>query len=326
MVQYIVKRLLNSIPILIGITFIGFCALSMAPGDPIMARIDPSMIAEQGPEWLAEQRMALGLDGPIVVRYARWLGGLFRGDMGFSIVTRRSITAELILRLPATLQLMGAAVLIAILIGIPLGAISAIKQNTPIDYVLTTFSMAMISVPSFFFGLLCIYLFGVWLDILPTGDMYTIGAPPSIADRLLHLTLPAMILGFQSAAPLLRYTRASMLQVLGRDYMRTARAKGLRKSTVFRRHGFRNALLPVITIVGLLLPQLVAGAVITEQMFSWPGMGQMAVRGAADRDPSVLMGVILVVGVGVMISNLLADVGYALVDPRIRLTGGENSE
>ena len=182
----------------------------------------------------------------------------------------------------------------------------------------------MIAVPSFFLGLLGIYTFGVWLDILPTGDMYTIGAPPTFSDRLLHLILPASILGFLSAAPLLRYTRASMLEVLRRDYMRTARAKGLSESIVIRRHGFRNALLPVITIVGLLLPQLVAGAVITEQIFSWPGMGQMAVRGAADRDPSVLMGVILVVGIGVMLSNLLADIAYAAVDPRIRLTGGDS--
>jgi peptide/nickel transport system permease protein len=261
---YIIQRVLNSIPILIGITFIGFVALSMAPGDPILARIDPSMLAERGPEWLEEQRVALGLDGPIVVRYARWLWDVLQGDLGFSIVTRRPITAELALRLPATLQLMGAAVLIALLIGIPFGIISAIKRNTIIDYVLTTFTMSMISIPSFFLGLLGIYIFGVWLDILPTGDMYTIGAPPTLGDRLIHLVLPASILGFLSAAPLLRYTRASMLEVLRRDYMRTARAKGLHESIVIRRHAFRNALMPVITIVGLLLPQLVAGAVITE--------------------------------------------------------------
>lgn len=321
--KYILQRLLNSIPILIGITFIGFVALSMAPGDPVLARIDPAMLAERGPEWLEEQRVALGLDGPIVVRYVRWLWGVLQGDLGFSIVTRRPITAELTLRLPATLQLMGAAVVIALVIGIPCGVISAIKQNTTIDYLLTTFTMAMIAIPSFFLGLLGIYIFGVWLNILPTGDMYTIGIPPTISDRLLHLVLPASILGFLSAAPLLRYTRASMLEVLRLDYMRTARAKGLRERAVFRRHGFRNALLPVITVVGLLLPQLVAGAVITEQIFSWPGMGQMAVRGAADRDPSVLMGVILVVGIAVMLSNLLADIAYAAADPRIRLTGGE---
>ena len=178
--------------------------------------------------------------------------------------------------------------------------------------------MAMISIPSFFLGLLAIYVFGVWLRLLPTSGMYTLGVPPTFVDRLEHLILPASILGFLNAARLVRYTRASMLEVLHRDYMRTARAKGLRESVVFIRHGFRNALLPVITVTGLLLPQLVAGAIITEQIFAWPGMGQLAVRAASDRDPSVLMSVILIVGLGVMLSNLLVDILYAIADPRIR--------
>lgn len=315
---YLLRRLLTAIPVLIGITLVGFFALSLAPGDPITARVDPSLIAQLGPEWVAARRHELGLDQPFLVRYARWLVDVAHGNLGYSIVTRHSIASELALRLPATLQLMGAALGIGLLIGIPFGVLSAVKQYSKLDYTLTIVTMVMISTPTFFLGLAAIYVFGVYLRILPTSGIATLGKPFSLSDRLTHLILPATILGLGNAAPLMRYTRASMLEVLQRDYMTTARAKGLSTWTVLTRHGFRNALLPVITTVGLLLPELVAGAVITEQLFAWPGMGAMAVRGAADRDPSLLMGVILVIGLGVLLSNLLADVAYAIADPRIR--------
>ena len=318
MTRFILRRVLISVPVLFGITLIAFTALSLAPGDPLLARIDPSILAQQSPEWIEERRHELGLDQPVAVRYAKWLAGLVRGDLGFSIVTRRSIAEELAIRLPVTLELMGTALLIGLSLGIPCGVISAVKQYSKLDYALTTFTIVMISTPTFFLGMLAIYVFGVHLNLLPTSGIATLGASPSLLDRLRHLVLPAGILGLANAAMLMRYTRASMLEVLQKEYITTARAKGLPRTTILLRHALRNALISIITVIGLLLPELVTGAIVTEQIFAWPGMGFMAVRAAADRDPSLLMGVVLVVGIGVLLSSLLADIAYAIVNPRIR--------
>lgn len=316
--RYIVRRLLIAIPVLFGITALAFTALSLAPGDPILSRIDPGLLAQMDPAQVEAQRRELGLDQPVPVRYVRWLVGVAHGELGYSVATRRAISDELALRLPATLELMGAALLIGLVVGLPFGVLSAVRQYSRLDYGLTAFTMTMISAPTFFVGLAGIYVFGVYLRILPTADIATFGEPFSVGDRLRHLVLPASILGLANAAPLMRYTRASVLEVLRREYMTTAVAKGLAPRVVLLRHGVRNALLPVITVLGLLLPELVAGAVVTEQIFAWPGMGTLAVRAASDRDPASLMGVVLVVGIGVLVSNLLADVAYAVADPRIR--------
>ena len=318
MAAYLARRVIIAVPVLLGITFIAFVLLTLAPGDPLTARVDPSLLAQASPEWIAQQRHNFGLDQPLPVRYVKWLAGVAHGDLGYSAVTNRSIADELKVRLPATLQLMGAALLFGLLVGIPGGVLSAIKQYSVLDYILTALTMGLISVPSFFLGLLGIYLFGVYLHLLPTSGLSTLGAVPTLGDRLKHLILPASILGLGNAAVLMRYTRASMLDVLHRDYITTATAKGLRPWRILLRHAFRNALLPVITTVGLLLPELVAGAVITEQVFAWPGMGLMAVHAAADRDPAMLMGVVMVAGVGVVLSNLITDIAYAVSDPRIR--------
>jgi peptide/nickel transport system permease protein len=315
-----VRRSLISVPALIGITALAFAAPSIAPGDPITSRIDPGLLARMDPAQIEAQRRELGLDQPVPIRYVRWLAGLSHGELGYSVATRRSITDELALRLPATLQLMGAALVIGLVVGLPFGIVSGVTQYSRLDYGLTAFSMALISAPTFFVGLAGIYVFGVYLHVLPTADIATFGEPFSIFDRIRHLLLPASILGFANAAPLMRYTRAGVLEVMRREYMTTARAKGLPATVVLIRHGLRNALLPIITVIGLLLPELVAGAVVTEQIFAWPGMGTLAVRAASDRDPASLMGVVLVVGVGVLLSNLLADVAYAVADPRIRYT------
>ncbi len=318
MARFILWRILISVPVLFGITLIAFTALSLAPGDPLLARIDPSILAQQSPEWLEEQRHELGLDQPVPIRYAKWLVGVIRGDLGFSIVTHRPIADELAIRLPVTLQLMGAALLIAICVGIPFGVISAVRQYSKVDYALTTFTIVMISTPTFFLGMLAIYVFGVYFRLLPTSGVATLGTPPSLVDRLMHLVLPAGILGLANAAQLMRYTRASMLETLRKEYITTAKAKGLNTVVILVRHALRNALISIITVIGLLLPELVAGAIVTEQIFAWPGMGFMAVRAAADRDPSLLMGVVLVVGVGVLLSSLLADIAYIVVNPRVR--------
>lgn len=327
---YVLRRILIAIPVLIGITIVAFVALSLAPGDPLLARLEPAQLQTlvNHPELLEQRRHELGLDQPVYPgivnghlvpgRYLTWLGGAATGDFGYSIKSHRLVIAEIASRLPPTLALMGAAILLAVILGITFGVLSAVKQYSAIDYILSSATVAMASTPTFVLGLIGIYLFAVWIHVLPTSGIQTLGKPSSIQDFLLHLTLPALVLGLSSAAPLLRYTRASMLDTLNSEYITTARAKGLSPRRVTIRHAFRNSLIPIITIVGLLLPELVAGAVITEQIFAWPGMGQLAVRAAQDRDTSLMMGVVLVVSIAVVFTNIAVDVLYAVVDPRIR--------
>lgn len=318
MTTFIIRRLLLAIPVLIAITLAGYVTLSLAPGDPILARMDPETLARMTPEQIDTQRRAFGLDQPVVIQYARWLADLVRGDLGYSIVTRQPVVDELAARLGPTALLMGVALAIGLVLGIPFGLISAVRQYSAIDYVLTAVSMLLISSPVFVTGLVAIYLFAVSWQVLPVGGMETLGAPFDVLDRAAHVVMPATILGVAIAAPLMRYTRASMLEVLGSEYMTTARSKGLISRVVLIRHALRNALIPIITLIGLLLPELVAGAVITEQLFAWPGMGSLAVQAASNRDPALMMGVMMVVAVGVLLSSLLADVSYAVVDPRVR--------
>ena len=318
---YLIRRILIAFPVMLGITMISFLALSLAPGDPLTARLDPAILAElvRNPEVLEQRRHDLGLDQPVPVRYAIWLSGVVQGDFGYSITSHTPIASEIGKRIPPTLLLMGTAIVIALLLGIPFGIITALRQYSTLDYVLSTFTMLMSSTPSFVLGLGFIYLFAVGLHLLPSGGMQTLGKPESFQDLFMHMIMPATVLGLGAAAPLLRYTRASMLEVLGSEYVVTARAKGLHSRAVIMRHAFRNSLIPVITIVGLLLPELVAGAVITEQVFAWPGMGQLAVRAASSRDPALMMGVVLVVGTAVVVTNIVVDALYVRVDPRIRL-------
>jgi len=322
--SYVLRRILIAFPVLLGITIIGFTALSMAPGDPLLARLDPSQLAElqRDPTRLAERRHQLGLDEPVPVRYALWLSGAVTGNLGYSIQSHRPVAEEIWKRIPPTLALMGTAIILAILLGVPFGILSALRQYSALDYVLTTFTMLASSTPAFVLGLGAIYIFAVWLRVLPSGGIETLGKESGLGDFVRHLILPASVLGLANAAPLLRYTRASMLEVLHSDYVVTARSKGLSPRTVTVRHAFRNSLIPIVTVIGLLLPEMVAGAVITEQIFAWPGTGQLAVRAATDRDPALMMGVVLVVGSAVLAANLLVDVLYARIDPRIRLGQG----
>jgi peptide/nickel transport system permease protein len=291
------------------------------------------MTAEQ----LDAVRKDLGLDGPAYVRYARWLGlqpiisivtgekavpGVLEGELGYTLSTRRPVAEEISSHLGPTLLLMSLALVIALLFGIPFGLVTAVRQYGKLDYFLTALTMILISTPTFVMGLIFIYVLGVSLHLLPIGGMQTLGKPTSIADLLAHALMPALILGFAYAAPLMRYTRASMLDVLGSEYVTTARSKGIGSRAVLVRHALRNALIPIITVVGLLLPDLVAGAIITEQVFSWPGMGQLAVRAASQRDPSLMMGIVLLIAVAVLVINIVTDVAYTYADPRVRLAGG----
>jgi peptide/nickel transport system permease protein len=318
MLPYILRRLLIAIPVLLGVTIVTFVFINLAPGDPVTAMLNPQEMTELGPGWVAQQKAALGLDKPLPVRYVLWLGQLAHGNLGYSLVDRRAVTADLGIRLPATLQLMGLALLIALVVGIPTGILAAVKQYSWLDYLSNALGLAVISVPGFFIGLAGIYIFALQLRVLPTAGMSTIGVPVTLPDRLHHLILPAAVLGLAEAAPLIRYARSSMLEVIHQDYVRTARAKGLGSRAVLLSHALRNALVPVITVVALELPSLVGGAVIIEQIFSWPGVGSLAISAIFGRDYPIIMAINLLSGVAIICSSLLADVLYAVVDPRVR--------
>jgi peptide/nickel transport system permease protein len=331
---YVLRRILVSIPILFGITIISFVLLASAPGDPVRALISPEQLANMTDAQVEQRRVELGLAGGPIVRYIRWVGlgpilgpfiggsdatGVLEGDFGFSIKTGQDITELVGPRIGPTLLLMGTGLLLAMIIGIPLGLIAAVRQYTKVDYAASTFTMLMISTPTFLLGLIFIYAFAVWLRWLPTGGLFDVHDEFSIQGRLSHLILPATVLAMVYAAPLMRYTRAGMLDVLSSEYMTTANAKGIPSRIVLVRHAFRNALIPVISVVAILLPNVVAGAIVTEQVFNWPGMGQLAVQAAANQDPSLMMAIVLIVAIAVLISNLIADVAYTAADPRIRL-------
>lgn len=316
MTAYILRRLAISIPVLLGITLLTFFAYNLAPGDPIDAMIDPTI--SQDPADLQALREQLGLDKPMIVRYGIWLREAAQGNLGFSYRTGEAVSQRIADRLPNTLQLTGVALLIAIGLGIPLGVVSALRQYSRIDYFLTFFAFSGISIPSFFLALGAIYILALKLKLFPSHGMGDPDAEFYIVERLHHLILPALVLGLDRVAGFLRYTRSSMLEVLGQDYMTTAKAKGLGGRVRVWRHGFRNALISIITIIGLSLPALFGGSVIVETIFAWPGMGQMAITAVSQRDYPVLMGVALVTSIVVLISNLVADIAYAAADPRIR--------
>jgi peptide/nickel transport system permease protein len=317
---YIVRRLLISIPVLLGITLIGFVALKLSPGDPLLTSVNPEVLAglAQRPEILEAERARLGFDQPVFPnQYVRWLGNALQGDLGYSITSKRPIVHEIGSRLPQTLYLMVTALTLAILIGIPIGVLSAVRQYSKTDYTLNALAIFFASTPVFVLGLIGIYVFAVNLRLLPTSEIHTVGRT-DIPDAIWHLILPAGVLAIVNAAPLVRYTRASMLDVLHSEYVTTAHSKGLPNRVVIIRHALRNGLIPIITIIAWLAPEAVAGAVITEQIFAWGGIGQLAVKAAGARDPSLMMGIILITGTAVLIANLIADIAYAVADPRIR--------
>ncbi len=316
--QYLLRRLAISVPVLIGITMVTYLIINLAPGDPVTALISPEAAASLGPDWVAQQREQLGLNKPLPVRYVLWIKEIARGNLGFSAQDRQPISHKISERLWPTLRLMGTALLIALLIAMPVGVVSALKQYSALDYFVTVAGFAAISVPSFFLGLAGIYLFSLKLGWLPTSGLATVGQPHTIGDSFRHLILPALVLGLAEAAPLIRYVRSSMLEVIRQDYVNVARAKGLREGIVIYRHALRNALIPVVTVVALTLPRLLGGTVIIEQIFQWPGMGTLAITAVLGRDYPVIMAINLIAGVMILVSNMIADLLYAIIDPRIK--------
>lgn len=318
MLLFLLRRLAIAVPVLLGVTIVTFGFVNLAPGDPVTALLDPEQMATLGPDWIQQQKEALGLDQPVPVRYVLWLRELARGNLGYSYVDRRPVLVKLDERIGATVELMGAAFLIGLVVSIPLGIVSAVKQYSLLDYASNVLGLAMVSIPGFFVGLAGIYLFAVVWRVVPTAGLATIGAAPSFLDRLHHLILPALVLGLASAAPLIRYTRSSMLEVIHQDFVRTARAKGLPEHVAILRHALRNALIPVITVVALQIPSLVGGSVIIEQIFAWPGVGTLAISAIFGRDYPTIMAINLLGAVAVVLSSLIADILYALADPRVR--------
>ncbi len=316
MTTYISRRLLIAIPIFFGITILVFLFLALAPGDPVAAFIRPELGNNEMMREIIIKRY--GLDQPLPVRYLRWLAEAVQGNLGYKAIGGLPVLDTVAGGLAASVLLMGTALLIGIFVGIPLGVISAMRQYSKLDYALTGVAFLGISIPSFMLGLGGLYLFGLQFRLFPIGGMVTAGAPFSVPDLLSHLALPAMILGIGYVAVLMRYTRSAMLEVLGSLYVTTAEAKGLPPRVVVVRHALRNALIPIVTIIGLSLPDLVGGAVIIETVFSWPGLGFMMVEGVTRRDYPMIMGLSLIVAITVLLANLLTDVAYAVTDPRVR--------
>jgi peptide/nickel transport system permease protein len=314
MFQYIIRRLLIAIPVLLGVTIFNFFIINLAPGNPVDMFVNPNMSVAD----IEAKKEALGLNDPLWEQYGRWMGSMLQGDFGYSFATYEPVLDNIAARIGPTLLLMGTALIIAYLIAIPVGIISATKQYSFIDYLTTTFSFFGISIPNFFLGLGAIYVFGIVFPIFPTGGMNTLGSSGGFVDTFMHLVLPAMVLGTAIAGSMVRYVRSSMLEVLGQDYLRTARAKGLREFFVNNKHALRNALIPIVTIIGLEIPLLIGGAVVTEQIFQWPGLGQLTIQSIGSRDYPMLMALNFIAAFTVLFSNLLTDLMYSVVDPRIK--------
>jgi len=322
MTAYLLRRSLQALLTLFVISLILFGLISSAPGGIMSAYAENT---DMTPEDIARLRAKHGLDDPVPLRYVKWLGNTLRGDWGDSLVSKRPALEEIADRLPNTMLLMGVTLLATLLIAIPLGILSAIKQYTWFDHFATTLAFAGQSLPVFWFGLLLIIVFSVTLrgadgrPLLPGSGMSSLGEPFSVADRIRHLILPVTMLAFVSAAGYMRYLRSSMLDVIHEDYVRTARAKGLRERMVIYRHALRNALIPLVTLVGLDLPSLFGGALFTETIFAWPGIGRLYFNAALKTDYPVVMAVLVIYSGLIIASSLLVDVLYAALDPRIRL-------
>lgn len=316
MVAYIVRRLLIAIPLLIGVSVFGFLLMQLAPGGPLgMYTLNPTITAQD----IERIKHSFGLDQPMHIQYLKWAWGMFTGNWGYSFFGGAPVFNVVMERIPATFELMGTALAIAIILGVLIGTLGAVKRYSIFDYLATTGAMVALSFPTFWFGLMAIYIFAVRLHWFPSGGIFTQGGSGSIQDYLWHLVLPATVLSLVMVAEWSRYTRSSMLEVINQDYLRTARAKGLGEGKILTRHAFRNAFIPLITLFGLRVPWLFSGALVTESVFSWAGIGRLFVDHLTMRDYPVLMAVLMVTAIFVILGNLLADILVAVADPRIRL-------
>lgn len=316
MLTYTLRRLITMVPVLLAVTLLVFLLVELAPGDVSDFFINPEL--SSSPEAVAEMRRNFGLDQPAPVRYAIWLGQVVQGDLGFSFVSGEPVARMVWRRFQNTATLVGVALALSLVVGVSLGVFTAVRQYSLWDHLLSGLSFLAISMPAFVTGILALYLFAVVFPIFPSGGIRPVGVEPTLWQRLHHLALPSLVLALYQTATFMRYTRFSVLEVLRADYVRTARGKGVHPRRVTMRHALPNALIPVITVIGLSLPVLVVGAVFTETIFSWPGMGTLYLTAVNSRDVPLVMGLNLFIAVVVLTVNLLTDLTYGLVDPRIR--------
>ena len=312
MLAYLVRRLVRAVPVLFGVTLVSFFIMQIVPGDPA------SIIAGLGatPQEVARVREELGLDKPVLVQLVQWYRGIARGDLGDSVLLGRSVTRAIVERLPVTLSLSGYALVLTLALGLTTGIFAALRPNTWLDQALMTLALVGVSVPSFWLGLMLIVLFAVQLDWLPSGGYVPLSE--SVGGWLRSATLPAISLALLQVGLLARITRSTMLEVLGEDFIRTARTKGLPARLVVGKHAFANVLVPVVTVVGIVFSLLLSGSVVIETVYSLPGVGRLLASAVLRRDYPVIQGGLLMLAAGVMVLNLLVDVLYAYVDPRIR--------
>jgi len=315
--RYLATRLIGAIPTLLGVSVLTFLFIRLIPGDAIAARLGTSTALT--PEQLASLRAYFGLDQPLYQQYWTWLTSLLHGDFGYSIRTGRPVLVEITERLPATLELAAAATLIAVLIGLPLGLLSAMRSNSRVDIVARIGGLIGLSLPSFWLGTLIIVLFSLYLRWLPNTGGYVDFIRDPLANLAL-IVLPAVTLGVALAAATMRMTRSAMLDVLGADYVRTAWAKGLPQGLIIRRHVLKNGLIVVVTLLGIQVGQLLGGAVVVEEIFSIPGVGRMLLAAIVQRDYALVQGGVLVIAILFVLVNIFVDLLYGYLDPRIRLT------
>jgi len=337
LISHIIRRLVLIIPLTIGITLLLFIVTHIVPSDPLAAILPEKSL--ESPEIVAATTAKWGLDKPLYVQYFKYLVNLVQGDMGTSFKTKNAVTLDLSTFLPATIELAIGSFIFAVLVGLPLGLISALKSGSFVDHFTRVFSLLGASMPPFWSGLIVLYLFYYKIPIFPGPGRIDarLSAPPTITGLFLidtlaigdmtafwssvtHLILPSMILGWFELALIARITRSSLLEIMSQDFIRTARAKGLRERVVIIRHGLRNSLIPLVTILGLAFAGMMSGAIMTETIFAWPGIGRYAVMAAVNLDYPAIMGVTLVIALLYMVMNLLVDITYAVIDPRIRET------
>ena len=317
MYQILLRRVLLVIPTLLVVSILSFAIMRAAPGDPVQMYVAGGL-SKGSAEDIARIRENLGLNDPMPVQYLRWLGQAVQGNLGYSIKSQRPVADLIKERLPASLSLMGSALLLSMVAGLLIGATAAIKQHTFFDYATTTFAVLGNSLPSFWIAMILIWLFAVQLGWLPTGQMSSfMSKDPAWLDTLKHYILPVFVTAFISLIYWVRYQRASLLEVLHQDYIRTARAKGLTEQRVILRHAWRNSLIPIATLLGFSVANLVAGSYVIEVVFSWPGMAQFGFEAILKRDYPVIMGVTLFSSLFIIFGNLLADIAYIVVNPRV---------
>jgi peptide/nickel transport system permease protein len=313
--RYALRRVVQAVPTLLVTTVAIFLLLHLVPGDPAATLAG----ADAPPDVVAALRADMGLDRPLPVQYVRWLTRVLRGDLGVSYVSRYAVRDLIAARLPATLELAAAGLLVGALVGVPTGVLAAVRRGRAADYVITSLNALLLSLPNFWAGIALILVFALGLALLPPSGRIPVATDPGRA--LLFLLLPAVTLGLHITAIFSRFTRTALLEVLGEPYVRTAEAKGLGRAAVVLRHAFRNALIPVITVFGLQAGYLLGGAVVVESVFAWPGLGRLIVESIGNRDYTTVQGALLVFVGAFFLVNLVTDLAYAWIDPRVRLGG-----